>query len=110
MVLYPDTIKAILNNWNAPKYDGTQDVRQWLKEIQELLRIYGIPPVQMTEVAIKCTAGEANSVLAAMFKARVAEAGVWLWEDFKECVTQIEGEYSQPSQPRVWVVLTNCDR
>lgn len=92
MVLHPDTIKAIINNWDAPKYDGSQDVRPWLRAMEELCRIYGIPPVQMTEMAVKCTAGAANPVLAAMFNARVAEAGVWLWADFKQCVIQIEGK------------------
>lgn len=92
MVLHPDTIKAIINNWDAPKYDGSQDVRPWLRAMEELCRIYGIPPAQMTEMAVKCTAGAANPVLAAMFNARVAEAGVWLWADFKQCVIQIEGK------------------
>ena len=108
--LHPNTLTAILNNWNAPTYDGSQGVRQWLRAMEELLRIYGIPPVQMTEMAVRSAVREANLVLAAMFEVKVAEAGVWLWEDFKECVIQIEGEHSQPSQPRVWVVLTNCDR
>ena len=110
MVLHSDTIKAILKNWDAPKYDGLQDVRQWLGAIEKLCGIYGIPLVQMTEMAVKCTAGEANPVLTAMYEAKMAEAGVWLWADFKERVIQIEGEYSQQSQPRVWIVLTNCDR
>jgi len=111
MVLHSDTIKAILNNWNAPKYDGLQDVRQWLGEIEKLCKIYGIrAPAQMTEMAIKCTVGEANTVLAAMLKTKVTEAGVWPWADFKECVIQIEGKHSQPSQPRIWVILTSCDR
>jgi len=95
MVLYPDTITAILNNWDAPKYNGSQDVRPWLKAIEELCRIYGIPPVQMTEMAVKCTAGEANPVLMAMFDAKVVEEGVWWWTDFKECVIQIEDSYRQ---------------
>ena len=94
MVLHSDTIKAILNYWNAPKYDGSQDVRQWLKEIEELCKIYGIPPAQTTEMAIKCTVGEANTVLAAMLETKVTEAGVWSWAEFKECVIQIEGEHS----------------
>lgn len=93
MVLHRDTIVAILNNWNAPKYDGSQDVRPWLKGIEELCRIYGIPPIQMTEMAVKSTSGEANPVLMAMFEAKVAEAGTWEWADFKECVIQIEGEF-----------------
>ena len=92
MVLHQDTLTAILNNWNAPKYDGSQDVRPWLKAIDELCRIYGIPPIQMTEMAVNCTAGQANPVLTAMFEAKVAEAGVWEWVDFKECVILIEGE------------------
>jgi hypothetical protein len=91
MVLHSDTVTAILNNWNAPKYDGSQDVRPWLKAIEELCRIYGIPPTQMTEVAVKSTAGKASPVLTAMF-AKVTEAGVWEWVDFKKCVIQIEGE------------------
>ena len=93
MVLHPDTITAILNNWGAPKYDGSQDVRPWLRAMEELFRIYGIPPIQMTEMAVKCTDGEAGPVLAAMFEARATEAGVWEWADFKECVIQIEGEF-----------------
>jgi len=92
MVLHSDTIKAILSYWNAPKYDGSQDVRQWLREIEKLCEVYGIPPAQMTEMAIKCTAGEANTVLTAMLGTKVSEAGVWPWTDFKECVIQIEGE------------------
>lgn len=92
MVLHPDTITAILNNWGAPKYDGSQDVRPWLKAIEELCRIYGIPPAQMTEMAVKSTAGEAGPILTAMFGAKVVEAGVWEWAGFKECVIQIEGE------------------
>jgi len=100
MVLHPDTITAILNNWGAPKYDGSQDVRLWLKAIEDLCRIYGIPLIQMTEMAVKCTAGEASLVLTAMFEAKVTEVGVWLWEDFKGCVIQIEGEYGQPCWPR----------
>jgi len=93
MPLHPDTLTAILNNWDAPKYDGSQDVRPWLRAIEELCRIYGIPPVQMTEMAVKCTAGQANPVLTAMFEAKFAEAGVWEWADFKECVIRIEGEH-----------------
>ena len=110
IALRSHTITAILNNWNAPRYDGSQDARQWLRAIEEFCKIYGIPPVQMAEMAIKCTAGEANSILTPMLEAKVAEAGVWLWIDFKECVIQIEGEHSQPSQPQLWVVLTSCDR
>lgn len=93
MALHPDTIIAILNNWDAPKYDGSKDVRPWLKAIEDLCRIYGIPRFQMTEMAVKCTAGLANPVLTAIFEAKVAEAGVWWWEDFKQCVIQIEGEH-----------------
>ena len=110
MALRSHTITAILNNRNAPEYDGSQDVHQWLRAIEELCKIYSIPPVQMAEIAIKCTAGEANSILTPMLEAKVAEAGVWLWVDFKECVIQIEGEHSQPSQPQLWVVLTSRDR
>lgn len=94
MVLHPDTITAILNNWDAPQYDGSQDVRPWLKTIEKLCRIYGIPPIQMTEMAVRCTARPANPVLMVMFEANIAEAGVWLWADFEECVTRIEGEHS----------------
>ena len=110
MVLHPDTIKAILNNWDAQKYDGSRDVRPWLRAIEELFRIYGIPQTQMTEMAVKCTAGQANTVLTAMFEANVAQAGVWLWADFKECVIQIEDECSKPHQSRVWLVLTSRNR
>jgi len=107
MVLHTDITTAIPNDWNAPKYDGSQDVRQWLKTIEELCNTHGIPPAQMTEIGVKCTAGEANLVLKAMFEAKVAEVGVWLWADFKECVIRIQGEHIQPSQPQFWVVLTN---
>ena len=110
MALRSHTITAILNNRNAPEYDGSQDVHQWLRAIEELCKIYGIPPVQMAEMAIKCTAGEANSILTPMLEAKVAEVGVWLWVDFKECVIQIEGEHSQPSQPQYRAVLTSRDR
>ena len=92
MVLHPDTLTAILNNWDAPKYDGSQDVYPWLMAIEELCRIYGIPPVQMTEMAVRCTTGHANPVLTAMFEVKAAKAGTWLWGDFKQCVIQIEGE------------------
>ena len=92
MVLHPDTLTAILNNWDAPKYDGSQDVRPWLRAIEELCRIYGIPSIQMTEMAIECTAGKANPVLTAILEAKVSEAGIWLWQDFKHCVIQIEGK------------------
>ena len=110
MVLHAETIRAILNNWDATRYNGSQDVRPWLMEIEEKCRIYGIPQIQMTEVAIRCTDGEVNTVLTAMFEARVAEAGPWLWTDFKECVIQIEGERNQLNQPRPWTPLTDCDR
>ena len=93
MALHPNTVMAILNNRDAPKYDGSQDVRPWLRDIEEFCRIYGIPPAQMSEIAIQCTAGQVNSDLTATFEANVAEAGVWLWVDFKECVIRIEGEY-----------------
>lgn len=92
MVLHPDTIRAILNNWDAPKYDGSQDVRPWLRAIEDLCRIYGIPYIQMTEMAVECTAGHANPILTAIFEAKVAKAGIWFWEDFKRCVIHIEGE------------------
>ena len=92
MALHPDTLVAILNNWDAPKYDGSQDVRPWLRAIEELCRIYGIPPIQMTEMAVKCTAGQAHPVLTAMFEATVTKGGFWLWADFKRCVTDIEGK------------------
>ena len=103
-------ITAILKNWDAPEYDGSQDVGQWLRTIETLCRIYEIPPAQMTEVAVKCTSGEANLILTAMLEVKVTEAGVWLWADFSESVIQIEGEHSQPSQPQFWVVPTNRDR
>jgi len=106
MRLHSDATEA---NLDAPKYDGSQDARQWLSEIEKLCQD-GIPPAQMTEMALKCTAGEANLVLTAMFETKVAKEGAWLWPDFKECVIQIEGEHSQPSRPRVWVVLISCDR
>lgn len=92
MALHPDTITAILNNWNAPKYDGSQEVRPWLKAMEELCRIYGIPQIQMTEMAVKCATGRAGPVLMAMFEAKITEAGYWLWSDFKQCVIQVEGE------------------
>ena len=92
MDLHSDTVEAVLNNWDAPKYDGSQDVHQLLGKIEKLRQIYGLSPAQMTEMAIKYTTGEANTVLSAMLKTKVAEAGVWLWADFKECVIQIEGE------------------
>ena len=110
MVLHPDTVTAILKNWDAPKYDGSQEVRPWLRAIEELCRIYGIPPAQMTEMAVKCTDGEAKVVLMATYEARVAKAGVWSWADFKECVIYIEGEHIQPHQPRAWLVLTYRNR
>jgi hypothetical protein len=95
MVLPSNTIRAILDHWDAQSYDGSQDVRQWLGSIEGLCQMYGIPPVQMTEVAVKCTAGEVKSILEAMFEAKVAEAGMWLWAEFKECVIQIHGEHGQ---------------
>jgi len=49
----------------------------------------------MTEMAIRCTAGQANLVLVAMFEAKIAEESVWSWTDFQACVIQIEGEHSQ---------------
>ena len=92
MDLHSDNIEAVLNNWDAPKYDGSQDVRQLLRKIEKLRQIYGLSPAQMTEMAIKYTVGEANTVLKAMLESKVAEAGAWPWADFKECVIQIEGE------------------
>ena len=53
----------------------------------------------MTEVAVKSTDGEVNRILTAMFEAKVAEAGVWPWTNFKECVIQIEGEHNQLYRP-----------
>ena len=99
MALHPDAITAILNNWDAPKYDGSQDVRLWLRAIEELCRIYGIPQIQMTEMAVKCTAGQANPVLTSIFEAMVTEVGVWLWEDFKQYVIRIEGGYGVAGVP-----------
>ena len=110
MPLHADTIRAILNNWNATKYNGSQDVRPWLMEIEEKCRIYGIQGAQMTEVAVKCTEGEANLVLTAMFKAKVDKAGVWPWADFKKCLIGIEGKHNQLHQPGRWTPLTNFDR
>lgn len=113
MALHPDTLTAILNNWDAPKYDGSQDVRPWLKAIEELCRIYGIPRIQITEMGVNCTAGQANLVLTAMFEARVAEVGVWEWAEFKECVIRIEGELEHGQlalQPQPWIELTTYDR
>ena len=94
MALHPDTITAILNNWAAPKYDGSQDVRRWLTAIEKLCQIYGIPPIQMTEIVVQCTTGLANPVLTAIFKAKVADTGLWSWTDFKEFVIRIEGEHT----------------
>ena len=99
MALQAETIKAILNNWDVQKYDGLQDVRPWLAQIEENSQIYGIPETQMTEVAAKSTDGEVNTVLTAMLEAKVAEAGVWPWTDFKESVIQIEGEHDQLYRP-----------
>ena len=110
MTLHTAAITAILNDRNAPKYDGSQDAHRWLREIEELCETHGIPSAQMTEIAVKCTAGVTNIMLKAMLEAKVAEVGVWLWADFKECVIRIEGKHSQPSQPRFLVVLTNCGR
>ena len=98
MPLQAETIRAILN-WDVQKYNGSQDVRPWLMQIEENCRICGIPEIEMTEVAVKSTDGEVNTVLTAMFEARVAEAGVWPWADFKECVIQIEGGHNQPYRP-----------
>lgn len=92
MALHPDTLTAILNNWDAPKYDGSQDVRPWLMAIEELCRIYGIPWIQMTEMAVRSTAGNAYPVLTAMLETQVAGAGMWSWEDFKQSVIHIEGK------------------
>ena len=89
--LPPATITVILNNWDVPKYDGSQDARQWLRTIEERCQTYGIPPTQMTEMAVNCTTGRANPVLKAIFEAKVGETGVWPWEDFKRYVIQIEG-------------------
>ena len=75
--LHADDIGAILNSWDATEYDGSRDVRSWLMEIEEKYRIYGILEIQMTDVVAKCTDGEVKTVLTAMFEAKVAEAGVW---------------------------------
>jgi len=96
MEFHPEVITAILNTWGAPKYDGSQDVRLWLREIEKLCRRHSIPPTQMTEMAVRCTAGQASLVLVAMFEAKIAEDSVWSWADFEACVIQIEGEHSQP--------------
>ena len=107
MPLHADDIEAILSNWGATKYDGSQDVRPWLTEIEEKYQIYGIPEIQMTDMAVKSTDGEVNTVLTAIYKAKAAVAGGWSWEDFKEFVIQVEGKRNQP-QPRT--PLTNRDR
>lgn len=93
MDLHSDIVAAI---FNTPKYDGSQDVRTWLRTIEELCQRHNIPPTQMTEIAVKCTTGQANLVLTAMLEAKVAEADVWSWADFERCVIQIEGENAQP--------------
>ena len=98
--LPPATVTAILNSWNVQNYDGSQDARQWLRTIEERCQIYGVPQTQMTEMAVRCTAGEANRVLGAMLEAHVNEAGVWPWQDFRRQVIQTEGGCSQPCQPR----------
>jgi len=95
MPLHADDITAILNNWDATKYDGSQDVQPWLTEIEEKYQIYGIPEIQMTDMAVKSTNGEVNTVLTAIYKARVAVAGEWSWADFKEFVTQVEDGYRE---------------
>jgi len=93
--LHAGAIKAILSNWGATMYNGSQDVRPWLMEIEEKYRIHGIPEIHMTDMAVKLTNGEVNTVLTSMYKAKVAEAGVWSWEDFKEFVIQIEDNYRE---------------
>ena len=110
MALHSETIRAILNNWDAPKYDGSQDVQRWLIEIEGKCRIYGIPGIQMTEMAVKCTEGGVNTNLTAILEARDAEGGVWSWADFKEYMVQIGGERNQLYQPRSRTQLTNCGR
>ena len=99
MALRADIIKSILNIWDVTKYNGSQNVGLWLMEIEEKHQIYSIPEIQMTEMAVKSTDGEVNTVLTAMFEAMMAVAGVWPWADFKECVIRIEGEHNQPHQP-----------
>ena len=110
MPLHARTIEAILSNWGATKYNGSQDVRPWLTEIEEEYRIHGIPEIQMTDMAVRSTDGEVNTVLTAMYEAKVAEGGKWSWEDFKESVIKIEGKPNQLYQPRPWTPLTNRDR
>ena len=110
MPLHADNIAAILDNWDATKYDGSQDVQLWLTEIEEKYRIHGIPEIHMTDMAVKSTDGEVNTVLTAIYKAKAAVAGGWSWEDFKEFVIQVEGKRDQLHQPRPWTPLTNCDR
>jgi len=95
MALNAGAIKALLSNWGATMYDGSQDVRPWLMEIEEKYRIHGIPEIHMTDMAVKFTNGEVNTVLTAMYKARVAEAGAWSWEDFKESLIKIEDDYRE---------------
>ena len=110
MALPAATIRAILNDWDAPMYDGSQDARRWLMEIEEKCQGYGIQVIQMTEVAVERTEGEVKTVLTAILEAKVAEAGVWPWADFKECVIRNEGKPNQMYQPRPWTPLTDCDR
>ena len=100
--LPPATITAILSCWDVPKYDGSQDARQWLRTIEESCQTYGVPPTQMTEMAVRCMTGEENLDLRAIFEKKVDKAGVRLWEDFKRCVIHIEGGCSQPCQPQTY--------
>ena len=110
MSLQAETIRGILNKWNVQTYDGLQDVRSWLVQIEENSRIHGIPETQMTEVATNSTDGEVKTVLTAMLEAMVAEAGVWPWTDFKKWVIQIEGEHNQLYRPSPRTALTSYDR
>ena len=110
IALNAGAIKTLVSNWGATMYDGSRDVRPWLMEIEEKYRIHGIPEIHMTDMAVKFTNGEVNTVLTAMYKARVAEAGAWSWEDFKESVIKIEGKRNRLYQPRPWTPLTNRGR
>ena len=89
--LPPATVTAILNKWDVQNYDESQDARQWLRTIEEGCQTYGVPPTQMTEMAVRCTTGQANLVLKTIFEAKVDEADGWPWEDFKGYVIQTEG-------------------
>lgn len=93
MEIHPDIFATV---FSPQEYDGSQDTRTWLRTIEELCQGLNIPLTQMTEIAVKCTTGQVNLDLTAMFEAKVAESGVWSWADFKEHV--IQGEPAMPAQ------------